>query len=182
MKKFLDNSGGLLLCLIEILVGVMLLINPGGLTRAIIVVLGGVLAVGGVVEAVRYFRMAPVQAAVSQTLLRGMVMLVVGCFCLFNSQWFIATFPILTMIYGVVILFSGLGKLQWTMNLLRLKNPNWHMAAVVAGLSLLCAVIILANPFATTLALWRFTGVFLVAEAVLDIVAIFISGRYTNRL
>ncbi len=182
MKQFRENGGGLVLCLLEVLVGVLLLVNPEGLTAAIIAVIGAVLSLAGIVEAVRYFRMETAQAVLTQSLLRGMSMLLIGGFCLLNSRWFIETFQVITSIYGVIILFSGLGKIQWAVNLLRLKNANWRMAALVAALSVLCAVVILANPFSTMLALWRFTGVFLVAVAVLDIVAIFMSGRYDGTL
>lgn len=182
VKRFRENGGGLILCLMEVLVGVLLLIDPEGLTAAIIAVIGAVLFLAGVVESVRYFRMDTAQAVLSQSLLRGLAMLLIGGFCLLNSRWFIETFRVMTSIYGVIILFSGLGKIQWAVNLLRLKNSNWRMAAAVAGLSVLCAIVILANPFGTMLALWRFTGVFLVAVAVLDIVTIFVSGKYDGTL
>lgn len=180
MRRFKENGGGLLLCLLEVLVGILLLINPGGLTTIIIATVGAVLALWGIVDTVRYFRMDPAQAALSQTLLRGMTLLLMGGFCLFNSRWFIEAFPafpVITTLYGVAVLFSGLWKIQWTVNLFRLKNSNWFMAAIVAGITILCAVVILANPFATMIALWRFTGVFLVAEAILDIVALLFSGK-----
>ena len=33
-----------------------------------------------------------------------------GAFCAFNSRWFIATFPVITLIYGVIILVAGIRK------------------------------------------------------------------------
>ena len=43
--------------------------------------------------------------------------------------------------------------------------------AVSAAITLLCAVIILANPFSTTAALWMFIGITMIVQAVIDIVA-----------
>lgn len=34
-------------------------------------------------------------------------MLLIGVFCAFRSRWFVATFPVLTLIYGLVSLFTG---------------------------------------------------------------------------
>ena len=53
----------------------------------------------------------------------------VGCglFCMFRSGWFIAAFPVLTMLYGVATLVTAFGKLQWTADLLRLKHKYLKM-------------------------------------------------------
>ena len=46
---------------------------------------------------------------------------------MFRSGWFIAAFPVLTMLYGVATLVTAFGKLQWTADLLRLKHKYLKM-------------------------------------------------------
>lgn len=60
--------------------------------------------------------------------------------------------------------------------MLRLNRPGWLWMAVSAALSLVLAGLILFNPFDTTVFLWRFTAVVLLAEAAWDLIALIISG------
>lgn len=172
MKKMSKMAGGVLGSVCEIVVGILLLVNPTGFTAGIIIALGVLLAVLGVLGIVRYFRTEPVRAALEQQLIRGLLMLLLGLFCIFNARWFIATFPVLTMLYGVGLLVVGVAKVQWTVDILRVKVGRWYLPGISALVSLVCAAIILFNPFASTVALWVFIGVALIVEAVVDLLAI----------
>ncbi|MGN0971058.1 MAG: hypothetical protein ACI4OY_03815, partial [Aristaeellaceae bacterium] len=101
----------------------------------------------------------------------------VGVFCAVKSAWFLSTFPVLTRLYGVAILVIGLGKVQWTVDGLRMKQVSWYWAGLSALVTLICAAVILSNPFGSGQALWIFTGVSLLAEAALDMLAILWKGR-----
>ncbi|MCM1364458.1 MAG: DUF308 domain-containing protein [Faecalibacterium sp.] len=172
MKALKENFNKIILSLFELLVGILLLINPVGFTSGIITVAGIILIVLGIISIVRYFRTDAFEAAVRHDLLKGLIILLSGAFCVFGTDWFIMTFPALTIIYGIVTLFAGLAKIQLGINMLRLKQGKWHFALISAAISIICAVVILANPFTTTTILWRFTGASLIVEAVLDIVTI----------
>lgn len=170
MKTKNFNLNHLLTSLFELLVGILLLIDPVGFTSGIIVVAGIILCILGIRSVIKYFRADAVLAAKSQSLLTGLALLLAGGFCIFKSRWFVATFPILTILYGVIMLLVGLSKVQITVDLLRLRGRRWYLAAISAALSLICAIIVLANPFGTTAVLWMFAGITLIAEAVMDII------------
>ena len=172
MKKMSKMAGGVLGSVCEIVVGILLLVNPTGFTAGIIIALGVLLAVLGVLGIVRYFRTEPVRAALEQQLIRGLLMLLLGLFCIFNARWFIATFPVLTMLYGVGLLVVGVAKVQWTVDILRVKVGRWYLPGISALVTLVCAAVILLNPFASTVALWVFIGVALIVEAMVDLLAI----------
>lgn len=172
MKK---NANRIFLCLFEALVGILLLLNPATFTSGIIIAAGIVLIVLGIISVVNYFRTDAVQAATGQILVKGLTMLLAGAFCVFRSQWFLVTFPVLTVLYGVVILLTGLGKVQLCVDMLRLKRTRWYLAAVSAVISIVCAVVILENPFASTMVLWMFIGISLLVEAVLDAITLLVS-------
>lgn len=53
------KHNNIFMCVAEILIGILLLINPVGFTRGIIVALGAVLTVQGVRAIVGYFRADP---------------------------------------------------------------------------------------------------------------------------
>ena len=163
--------------LVELIVGILLLINPVGFTSGIIVACGIVLMVCGLVSAIKYFRAEPEDAAVKQLLAKGLAELLVGAFCAFHSHWFVVTFPVLTLIYGVVILFTGLTKVQWTVDMLRLKRKRWFLAMISAAVSVICGIVIITSPFSTTAVLWMFTGISLVVEAVFDIMTAILGNK-----
>ena len=88
-----------------------------------------------------------------------------------KSQWFIVTFPLLTVLYGVLALINGVGKIQWAVDLLRKKSKKWFWAAISAAVMLICSLVILADPFRSAVVLWVFIGVTWIADAILDVIA-----------
>ncbi len=168
MRKAIPLPQNLVLCILEIIIGILLLINPVGFTRGILIVLGIFLIIQGAVNVIKYFRANPQEAAQGNGLSAGLLLLLIGFFFALRSDWFIDVFPLLTVFYGVLNLVTGAGKIQWAVNMLRMKKKYWYISLISAMLTVLFAVIILANPFTTTAILWKFTGVVLIVEAVID--------------
>lgn len=171
------NSSSMAMSIAEVIIGILLLVNPIGFTSGIIIAFGVVLMIMGIHKTVKYFRTEPEEAAVSQILVKGLLMLLAGAFSAFNSHWFIATFPVLTLVYGVVILITGITKVQWTIDIIRMKRSKWFWAAISAAISIVCGVVIITSPFSTTAVLWMFIGISLIVEAVFDM----IGGIFGNR-
>lgn len=178
MRVIQKNGGSILMCVLEILLGVLLLIDPLGFTSAIIIALGAALVVAGVVFAVRYFRAGAAEGALTHGLSKGLLFLLAGLFCVLRSKWFVATFPLLTILYGIGILIGGVGKIQWMADMIRFGRKRWYLPAISAVCSLIFAALILLNPFATTEILWYFTGIVLIVEALFDIIAIALGGKH----
>lgn len=181
MKNKQINVGGIVAGVFELVVGILLLINPAVFTNGIIIAAGIVLCVAGIKFIVDYFRMDALRAAKSRALLKGLFCLLAGVFCIVKSRWFVATFPVLAVIYGVTLLVFGLSKVEATVDMIRLKIKKWFLAAISAVITIACSVVILMNPFYTTAVLWVFTGIALIVEAVLDIV-VAIVGKGENTI
>lgn len=160
----------LLLALCELAVGVVLLIDPVGFSEVIIKGIGVALVVFGVLSSIQYFKTSPEMAAQEQNLTIGLLEIMGGLFCLIKSSWFMVTFPLLTVIYGVITLVTGAAKVQWAADLFRENAAKWFLAALSAIISLVCGIIILCNPFASTTVLWTFIAISLIVEAVFDVI------------
>ena len=171
------NLGSVAMSFAEITIGILLLVNPVGFTSGIIVTFGVVLMITGIGTTIKYFRTEPEEAAVGQVLVKGLLELLGGAFCAFNSHWFIATFPVLTLVYGVVILITGITKLQWTVDIIRMKRSKWLWMAISAAISILCGIVIITSPFSTTAILWMFIGISLIVEAVFDMIGSIFGNR-----
>lgn len=176
MSKISRNTGNLLTCIFEILVGILLLIEPVRFTAGIIMVSGIVLVIIGAMSLFHYFRTDPEQAAQENGLAKGLIFLIFGLFCTFKSEWFIVTFPLLTVLYGILSLISGINKVQWAVDMFRSKQKYWFIEVIGAVLTIICAILILTNPFASTAFLWTFIGITMIVESVVDMAA-FVMGR-----
>lgn len=177
MKIIKKNFSGIALILVELIIGILLLVRPVGFTRAIIIGAGVLMILAGVRYVVQYIRSTAKEATKNQSLTKGLLTLLFGGFCAFYSEWFIITFPALTVIYGVSMLLASLSKVQLTVDALRVKNPKWFLYAISAAVSAICAIVIISNPFATVAVLWMFAGSSLIAEAILDAVSLVMAGR-----
>lgn len=177
MKFFKQHFSELIICAFEATAGILLLTRPVGFTTLIITFGGVMLCVLGVFSVVRYFRTDAQTAAKGQLFFKGSLLILAGLFCVIKSEWFSATFPLMTVVYGVAVLLAALMKLQTTVNLIRLKKDKWYVCGIAAMVSAVCAVVILSNPFATMAVLWMFTGIALVVEAFVDIVSILINTK-----
>ncbi len=173
----MKNSGKLssiIIALCEAVVGALLIINASAFTRGIITAVGLVMCVLGIIEIVKYFRMKPEEAVIVGGLAKGLILILIGVFCVFRSGWFIGTFHVLTILYGVGDLVLGAAKIDGCVGLLRLKREDWLWSGISALVTIICAVVILFNPFAESGTLWIFTAVSLICQAVLDFAAMIV--------
>lgn len=177
MTKSNRTIMNLIICISEILIGVLLLIDPVGFTSAVLMILGIALMILGAWKTVSYFRTSPEAAAQNGGLVVGIVCVLLGAFCVFRWEWFLVTFPVLTVVYGVITLINGINKVQWAVDLLRLKQRFWFVSLIGAALTLVFGILILTNPFTTTVILWTFIAVTLIAEAAMDIVTFILARK-----
>ena len=176
MRNIDRNTGNLIICIAEAVIGILLLVDPVGFTSGIIRALGVVLALQGARDLAAYFKADPETAAASSGLAKGLTLVVLGVFSLFRAEWFIISFPVLTVLYGVLTLVGGINKIQWAVDMYRQKHKYWYIEVLGAALTVIFAVLILTNPFASTVVLWTFIGISLIVEAIIDILA-FVLGR-----
>lgn len=177
MRFLKRNFNVILVCLLEALIGILLLVNPVDFTTVIIIAFGIVLIIGGVFGVIGYFSTEPAAASFTGALVKGLAMLLAGVFLVVRPAWLISTFSVFTILYGIAVLLGGLYKTQWCVDALRLKTGRWLFHALNAAVSLICAFVILADPFASTVALWMFIGITLIVEAALDLVVLIVAGN-----
>lgn len=177
MLKKKVNVNGIVLCVIEVIVAVLLIVNPVAFTNAIVMVAGGGLLVVGIINIVKYFKAEPEVAANGRSFMLGLGTLSAGLFCLLRHGWIVATLSLLTVVYGVFIFVCGLEKVQTTVDLIRTKKGKWIFSAIGAGISIICAIIIICNPFKTAAVVWMFIGITLLVQAVFDIMVLVVKNK-----
>jgi uncharacterized membrane protein HdeD (DUF308 family) len=177
MKVLQKYLSGMVLSLFEIFVGVLLLIDPFAFTSGIIMVLGAILLFVGLICLFKYFREDAAKASLEQNLFKALIALSLGGFCVLGNGFIVEISALLTFVYGAVILITGFSKIQKTVDLLRLKKTKWGFTAISAVVTVICAALILFNPFGATEWIWRFIGISLIVEALIDALAVLLGGK-----
>lgn len=168
MKALRENFNGIVICLFELVIGILLLIDPIGFTSGIIITAGILLILTGLINCIKYFITEAKEASKGRFMTKGLIAVLAGAFCILNTDWFIVTFSALTVIYGIIVLLASVEKIQLCMDLLRQKRKKWYLAAFSAIISLVCAVIILKNPFSSSTLIWIVAGISLILESMFD--------------
>ena len=166
-----NNIVNLILSIGELIIGIILLITPLWFTKTIIILVGLFLLILGISNIIDYFKTDITEAIQEKKLLTGLVILTVGIFSTFYAGWLINKIHVLTIIYGVIILFLALRKVEWTINSIRLKRKYCYIILINSIISLMFSIIILNNPFNASF-LWKLTGVILILEAFFDFMTI----------
>ena len=169
MQHIKDNMRNILLCILELLVGIFLLVDAFKFIAGVFILAGLAMLTVGIVFVVKYFKEEPNAAAKSSLFALGLFALLCGVFFIARFEW-LTVLPVSNLMYGGLILVAGLSKVQEAVDMLRLKRQKWFLYAISAALSILCAVIIICNPF-----VWVFAGIALVVEAVFDTVILFLT-------
>lgn len=174
MKK-MSVSLGLSIC--ELLLGILLLVNPVGLTSGVIIVLGIALTALGGIQIYRYIRLPLQDAVKTWKLAIGLGLGAVGLSGIANQHWLVTILGTLTTLYGAMILVSAFMKLQMAIDALRMKRNVWYLMGISFVLSAALATILFIQPFATEKTLWIFMGIALIVTAVLDCVYYFLGRK-----
>ena len=167
-----QNGSAIVAGLVELLIGILLFVDPEGFTSGILLAVGVILLICGVVCLIRYIKTEPVQAALEQNFSKGLLMILLGGVLALRTQQIIDLF-LLAHLYGIAILIIGIVKLQQSVDLLRLKARYWFLAGINALLAIVFAAIILSDPPV----LWQLAAISLIVEAVLDVVVLIMTRK-----
>ena len=168
-------SVSLMLAVCELLLGILLLVNPVGLTSFVITALGVIVLLLGVLHLYRYIRLPREEAAQTWKLAIGTGLLAVGIFVMINQPWMVEMMGTLTTLYGIIVLAAAFMKLQIAVDALRGKRPFWYLMAISFVVTAVLVTLLFIGVFAEN-AVWIVTGIALIVLAVLDAVY-FILGR-----
>ena len=173
MKKFLTSKiGNILLCIAEIVIGVLLLINPAAVASTVIIGAGIVSIVCGAVFCILYFVGEAEAMVIKQLLFKGLLLIIIGILCVTQYGALMKALPFVTWIYGIAMLILAAYKVQCTVDILRLSGIRWYFPAISAAIALVLALFILLNPATTLEIVGAVMGVSIIIEAALEIATI----------
>ena len=176
--KFLKTYWpAILTSLFMVAVGVFLLVDPEGFTISVIRLGGLLFLVLGVYDIIRYFSADPMEGMKGTGFFSGLMMIAGGCFCFFKTGWILNAFPVLAVIYGIFQILIGFRKVQRLVDAVRLKMSGWPLIAISAAVTMVFGCWIVLNPGMAWISVWKFTGIAMIIEGVLDLVLIIMQSR-----
>lgn len=169
MKGLLKNSSGILISIIEIVAGLLLLINPTSFISYIVLIIGAFMTILGLVSGIKYFAKPIEVSENAQGIFKALVLVTIGIFLMINNGLFVSAQAekLVSYVIGSVILLVGYTKVQNTVDKIRKKQP-FVVALISAVVTVACAIVILTGALALKI-LWIFAGISLIVEAAIDI-------------
>lgn len=155
----------LFVAIICILFGVTLLIWPTLSALAACYLLGGVLAVCGIVRIISYFTDGT-QALFQTDLFLGLVFSVAGIWILLRPQ---SVGSLVFSLTAIVILLHGFLDVQEALNLRRAGYQRWWVVLLLGLVSIILALLSLLNPFESLTVLTAFIGASLIYDGVSEV-------------
>lgn len=165
MKKGLSSWDWIISSILEVALGIILILKPQEFTELIFNIFGIVLIIVGIVNALKYFRTEKEIAIFEHSLTSGIIMILIGTIIIIAKTTLIEW---VTIIYGIVILISGIRKVQLTADLIRINEHIWPIACIEAVISVVLGALIIANPFTAVKTLWMFIGISIIINGILD--------------
>lgn len=163
-KSFVRNSvfAGLAL----ILLGVLFVIFPESSGTIICYVTGAVLCIWGIVQLISYFAADNAVAFGSFGLVQGAALAIIGIGILIRPEFLKS---VLTLAFGLIVVTDAVLKLQYAIDLMRIKASGWLAVLIMAIAMLVLGVIVVLNPFATAAVLTIFVGIVLIVDGISDL-------------
>ena len=157
MKQFFQDvkNSFLLSAAVSIILGIVLIVYPVKTSLLICYIAGALLLFGGVVALIRYIASRGEPFFFRYDLFVALVLILFGCFVIFESDLVIAFIPV---VIGIILLANGLLSIQKAFNL------------------------ICTNPFDAVATTNIFIGICLVYSGISDLVTTYYMGRAKRRI
>ena len=109
----------------------------------------------------------------------ALVLILFGCFVIFESDLVIAFIPV---VIGIILLANGLLSIQKAFNLKKTGLEKWWLEFLLALLTSVLGIIICTNPFDAVATTNIFIGICLVYSGISDLVTTYYMGRAKRRI
>lgn len=168
----------LLLGALYILLGIVALLIPETMERLLGFLIGVVLIIAGAVSMISYLLRDAHQNYYHNDFLHGLLGILLGIVVLYKVEIIISLVPFLL---GMMVLVSGLSKLQDVIDLKRLEYGNWIIMLVLALVNIVLGLVLIFNPMEAAALLFRLLGVALIFSGITDCATtLYFAGKIRN--
>ena len=174
LKNQKKDTMSLITSILFFIIGILLFSNPGGIVKIITYIIGSIFIIVGIGKIISYYRMnKKMNINNTSDLIMGIVAIVLGLVIIFCSS---AIEFVIRLVMGGWILYSGIVKLIYSLNLKESKVNNWVYVLIVSIIMIVCGlyIIIKSNLVFSTI------GLFLIIYSIIEIVQYIIIPKNIN--
>lgn len=168
----------LVTAVVYIVFGFVLALNPGMSATLICTGIGICALAYGAFTILIYFLRRSDDDASALTLPIGIAFAALGVFCLIAPSVVLSVIPLM---FGIVLLIDGAGKLGSALELRRDGFNGWGIVACVAAIVMVFGLLLVTQPFVAVESIMMIFGAFLAADGLIDIYLIFRVYRVWKR-
>ena len=168
MKSFYKSS--LVTSIILLVIGLLLFFKSQEAIIGLSYIIGTILVVLGIVAIIMFFKESSEDIKNDLNIVYGIVSLILGILVIVNPN---AIAKLIPFIVGIIILINSAIKITYALEAKEDGNDIWKSSLIMALISLLCGIIILFNPFETSVVVFKIIGAFTIIYSVLDIIYMF---------
>lgn len=158
MKKFYSNQS--IFAVVYLLLGIILLIHPMAVGKAVCYGMGIVALCYGAWRIYGYWKVREMAGFFQIDLITGVVLVVLGLIALGKPSLLISILPI---ILGLIILMDGLVTANKALNLRKL-DYRWKYLMFSGIAIIVLGLVLVVNPFGSAMLMMRFLGITLIVD------------------
>lgn len=163
LKKFRASSYAV--SIVYIIVGLIMLLNPSFISDAVNYVIGGLVIIYGVIYTVSLYQKREIGMYGKFDFLAGIICISFGLFLILNPDTLGSLIPFCV---GIIILMDAIRFIINSIKLKKLDYRSWIINLIVGIVFLAFSVLIIIKAKDISFLLIRFTGAFLIIDALLD--------------
>lgn len=175
IKSFYKSS--IATSIILLIVGILLLFRSSDTIIFISYMLGSILLVLGLIAIINFFRESSMNPFNDLNIVYGVVTIILGVIIVSNPTA-IATF--IPFVVGLGILINSSIKLAYSIELKNNGDELWNSTLILSTISTICGILILFNPFKTSVIVFKIIGAFIIIYSLLDIFSMYKIKRSFN--
>ncbi len=127
----------------------------------------------GVVGIMSYYKKIQMNIE-SNSLVIGIILCILGIYFLLNRGFLLS---IIALIFGVFIMLVGIIGIQSAINLKQIGLEKWKFSLAFSSINAFLGIIIVFNPFRTTVMLIIYIGIFMMISSVLNIFSLLVNNK-----
>lgn len=165
--------------IILFILGLLLFLKPDTVIHVVALILGIFIIVVGIFALLKYFRAEQKNGMIRFNIIYGGVCIVSGLILALTPS---AIASILPIVLGIWMIISSLLKIQYALNMKEAGSTSWIPTFTLAMITLVVGILLVINPWRGAQVILQIVGGFLMAYALLDVVASFLLNKETKTL
>jgi len=165
----------LLVSLLYVIMGLIMLLNPGFILDAVNYIVGILILLYGVIYIARFLSKNTFNTLSKFSLLAGLLCVTFGIYILLNPTLLSSIIPFAA---GMLLLVDGLGKFKDAMAFKKVNYKRWWIGLIVAVIFIGFGIYMILNAFNVSKLIIRIIGAILIVDAISDLWVYFCYKKY----